>query len=419
MLYGQKSKDELNHHLEKVIINSDIIKQRKSRRKFYDNLENHFHMETDVANDIVTFRRDIAEFSPFELFCVMWFLDRDNLPKFFTEKEIAAFSQDKFERNVATFPVTFSNMVQVADDQWIGRITVQEIMALKRARFLNYDENEQRALRRVKRGEVEIFKPYINQKSVREIRDAMLNGTYIPDPITLNMGEGADYTFVANKLVVNSIPNGMFNLDDGYHRYLAMSMICDFDKNFDYPMELRVVAFSNTKANSFIFQQDQKTQMKKMVSQSYDAASIPNKVCAKLNSESTSNLQGMIGRNNSKIDMSVLGRIITYFYRKRVKRSEETAYMLEIKNNLERKFNALTEQDQKYLGKYTDEMLLTVMYVFSDDNIPQSEYANVVNSILNSLTPEESKLLQVSKAGTIKKRGVDLLKNKLKEVGYV
>ena len=255
---------------------------------------------------MITFKRDIQEFTPFEIFCVVWFLDRKSLGKYFTPDEIENLSHEKIEISKAEFPIVFSNMVRVADDQWIGTITVKQLMEMKRSQMLNYDENEQRALRRVKRGEIEIFKPYVSNKNVSEIKESMMAGTYIPDPITLNMPEGSEFSFSDGKLTASSLPKGMFNLDDGYHRYLAISQIYDFDKDFDYTMELRVVNFSNAKANSFIFQQDQKTPMRKIVSATYDTTSIPNKVISRLNEDSTSNIQGMVHRNQATRNAAVL-----------------------------------------------------------------------------------------------------------------
>ncbi len=197
-------------------------------------------------------------------------------------------SNEKFETTSIEFPITFTDMVEVAPDQWIGRITLKTLMNMKRHRLINYEEGEQRALRRTKSGSLEIWKPYASEKNVREIKELMESGNYIPDPITLNMPDGSEYSFEDHTLTVYSLPKGMFDLDDGYHRYLAMSRICDFNPDFDYVMELRIVNFSNSKANAFIFQQDQKTPMKKVVSDSYDTNAVRNKIVARLNTDSES-----------------------------------------------------------------------------------------------------------------------------------
>lgn len=413
MLYGEKSRGQLNDYAEKLF--KEIIK-RNDRRQLYDNVNKHFGMPIFDIEEMITFKRDIKEFTTFEVFCVMYFLDRDSLKKYFTEDEIAYLSKEKIVEENVSFPITFGNMVQIADDQWIGKITVQELMKLKKARLINYEEGEQRAFQRMKSGGIEIYKPFVSKRNVKEIKEAMENGAYIPDPITLNMPDGSTFSFENNTLTVYSLPKGMFNLDDGYHRYIAMSQIYDFDSDFDYPMELRLVNFSNAKANSFIFQQDQKTPMKKIVSDSYNVNAIPNKVVQRLNQDPMCNIQGMIGRNDAKINDAVLGKIISYFFvDKKIKKEDEMSQVIQIKNKLVTDFNALTEQDSKFLGKYDDALLLTTIYIFTSE-IDQNHYAKAINQIYGKLSDDDKAMMKISTIGAVRKKSINVLQKLIKEV---
>lgn len=417
MLYGEKSRDELNDYAEKLLQNSKQIKTKRGRREIYDWTLDKFNLSTSVVDDMLTFKKDIKEFTPFEIFAVVWFLDRNSLSKFFTQDEIENLSNSKFDDLKATFPLVFDDMVQITPDQWIGKISLQQIMKLKRSRMLNYDENEQRALRRIKSGKEEIFKPYVNNRSVKEIKEAMENGTYIPDPITLNMQDGAEYNYSNHKLTIYSLPKGMFNLDDGYHRYLAMSQIADFNKDFDYPMELRIVAFSNSKATAFIFQQDQKTLMKRIVSETYDPNSVANKVVRKLNEEATSNINGMIGRNKAMIDSAVLSKLITSFYNtNKTPREEVNKAVISIYGQLKEKFNYITEQNDLFLGKYTDTLLFIVMYVFSTD-LPKEKYVDTILSVYGGLTEEENKYFRIASIGAVRKKAINIIESKIAAKG--
>lgn len=413
MLYGEKSREQLNDHAEKLF--KEIVK-RKDRRQLYDNVNKRFGMPIFDIEEMITFKRDIKEFTTFEVFCVMYFLDRDSLKKYFTKDEIAYLSKEKIIEEKISFPITFGNMVQIADDQWIGKITVQELMKLKKARLINYEEGEQRAFQRMKSGDIEIYKPFVSKRNVKEIKEAMESGAYIPDPITLNMPDGSNFSFENNTVTVYSLPKGMFNLDDGYHRYIAMSQIYDFDSSFDYPMELRLVNFSNAKANSFIFQQDQKTPMKKIVSDSYNVNAIPNKVVQRLNQDPMCNIQGMIGRNDAKINDAVLGKIISYFFvDKKIKKEDEMSQVIQIKNKLVADFNALTEQDERFLGKYDDVLLLVTMFVFTSDTEP-SNYARVINQIYGKLSDDDKAMMKISTVGTVRKKSINVLEKLLREV---
>ena len=414
MLYGDRSRQELEEYAEKLFAKSEVIKDRASRRNLYDELMDHFGLEVSVVDDMITFKRDIKEFTSFQIFCVIWFLDRKSLSKFFTEAEINALSKEKIEKETVDFPLILDPMVAITDDQWIGRVTLQTLMRWRNAQLLNYDENEQRALRRVKFGNVEVFKPYVNAKSVSEIRNAMESGSYIPDTITLNMGDGSEYDFSNGKLTIYSLANNMFNLDDGYHRYLAMSQIHDFDKEFDFPMELRIVNFENSKATSFIFQQDQKTKMKKVVSDSYDVNAIQNKVATRLNNDRLGcNITGMIGRNSAAIDMGAFAKLIAYFFiREKPKKDEEMKYVIKLQNELTEKFNVLTTQDPIFLEKYSDEMLVTTMYVFASD-IQPDDYAESIHRVVDNLNEDEKRIFKIPATGRIRKKAISIIEKKL------
>ena len=418
MLYGDESKRQLDKHVEQLIMKSPETNNKKKRRLLYDELKKKFNMTVNVADEILTFKKDMAYFTPFELFCITWFLDRKSLDKFFTEKEIETLSKDKFEQVKRKLPITFTDMVQITDDQWIGRYSLLEIMGLRNSQLFNYDENEQRALKKVRYGTTEVYKPFVNRRSVDAIQQCMLEGRYIPDTITLNMPDGAVFSYDndTKELTVESLPNGMFNLDDGFHRLLAMSRIHDFNPNFNYPMELRIVSFSNVKANDFIFQQDQKNQMKKIVSDTYDSGSVVNKIIIRLNIDPACNIQGMIGRNDAKIDSAVLAKLIhSFFVKGKIKKEEEMQTVIRIKTQLLEKFNALTEQDDDFLGKYTEKRLFITMAVFASD-VNQSEYATTIKRIEATISPEEDAYFNISSAGTIRRKAVEIISEEISNV---
>ena len=411
MLYGEKSRLQLNDHAEKLF---KRLKRPADRRSVYDQAYDTFNLPIGVSEEMITFRRNISEFTTFEVFCIVYCMDQKSLSRYFTESEIKYLSSERFEEQKINFPITIKNMVQIAPDQWIGKITVQELMRFKKARLINYEEGEQRAFQKMKSGGVEIYRPFISKKNVREIKETMENGVYIPDPITLNMPDGAEFSFDDNALTVYSLPKGMFNLDDGYHRYIAMSQIFDFNPKFDYPMELRIVNFSNAKANSFIFQQDQKTPMKKIVSDSYDTNSIQNKIIQRINQDPGCNIQGMIGRNDSKINDAVLGKLISYFFvDKNIKREDEMSHVIAIKGKLVKGFNLITEQDSMFLDKYNDQLLFITIFVFATDIQPE-KYADTIKEIYGNLSAEEMSLLKISSTGSVRRKAVDVLQSKIR-----
>ena len=69
-------------------------------------------------------------------------------------------------------------------------------------------------------------------------------------------------------------------------------------------MIIQLVTFPEEKAKQFIYQEDQKTQMKRIDSAAMNQYNPANTVVTKLNSDPNSNIRGMIVKNNGKIDPS-------------------------------------------------------------------------------------------------------------------
>ena len=410
MLYGEKSREEVSKHALSLF---SRVTKPSLRRELYNKLADKFNMSSSRADEMITLKRDIREFTPFELFCAVYFLDNSSLQRFYTQDEIESFSEEKFVNETIEFPIKFSCMSQVTDTQWIGSITLQRLMQLKRSRLINYEEGEQRALTRTRLGKTEIYRPYVNRKAVAAIKRSMELGEYIPDPITLNMPEGSEYFFEDGELSVYSLPKGMFNLDDGYHRYIAMSQIYDFNPDFDYPMELRIVNFSKSKANVFIWQQDQKTLMRRIVSDTYNKNATQSKISQRLNQATDCNIQGMIGINGAAINEGIFNALIAHFFiPKDLRKEDEMKTIIMVTNELKEKFNEVTSQNEIFLNHYTNELLFATIYIFSTDT-PRDKYAKTILEIVGKLSEEEKKMMTVTANGNARQKAINILKSKI------
>lgn len=410
MLYGNKSKQDLDRYVEKLV---STITTRKSRRELYDHLKRKFDMPESVAADIITLKKDMAEFTPFELFAVVYCIKKETLGKFFTEAEIQQLAETKMTVPKIKLPLQLQ-MLKVADNQWIGATDMAFIMKLREAQMLNYDENEQRALQIIKRGEIEIRKPFVSRKAVEEIREAMENGTYIPDAITLNMTDNAEYEYDNSSctLSIYSLPRDMFNLIDGYHRTLAMSEIHQFNSEFNLPMELRIVSFTRSEAEAFVFQQDQKTLMKKVVSDSYDPNTITNRIIVRINKSPEFLLQNEINRNGGKIDQARLAKLIAHYYlQDPVRKADQPKVITTVASELIKKFNELLEQVPELMDGMNVQQLCTAMFVFSKP-IDAASYGEVFRYLLSDLSSEEKGSIIVDSFGRVRRKGINILEDK-------
>ena len=331
-----------------------------------------YNIPRGVIADFITQRRSFNEASDFILFALLDGFThilsglRKKLNFFFTESEIKTYSKAQFEESRIEFPLEFS-MVQIASDQWIGRISVDELMKLRKAQMINYNENAQRTMKKMIRGDKEYYKININKTAVKEIKNALEESTFISNTLTLNIPEDSEAEFGYDEstktLTIQSLD--AFDIIDGYHRFIALSQVKDSNIDFTYEMELRIVNFSDDKARMFIYQEDQKTKMSKIDVNTYNVLNAGNRVCERLNENPKCNVQGLIGVKGI-ISQSELAALIDYFYFKNnVSKTEERVTIIQVTKELIEDFNLLTEYDVKYLeSSYDFRTILTVMYIF-------------------------------------------------------
>lgn len=406
MINGEQSRTEAEKYLEKLIQKTTNVNER---RKLFMQLENKYGISADKISDVFAFRKDIRELNNFEIFAILYFLDRNSLSKFFTQSEIEGLANEKQEIEPVSFPIVIKNMVQVANDQWVGGSSLLELMRLKDANLINYDENEQRVFRHIKKGNTTTYRISINNRAVEEIKELIEKDSYIPDTITLNMPEGSDYSYNDYTLTIHSLVNGKFNINDGYHRWLAMSSIHNFDATFDYPMELRIVNFATERAEQFIYQQDQKTVMKKVDSRTYNQYGTANKIMQRLNQNPLSNIQGMIGRNDAKINAGTFSALIDYFFVKPEK-NQDTTFVIKTANDLQQKFNSLTDGMPELLkNNWSDRDMMIIIYLLSKDIIADYD----IMDYLNEKLPSNGNLFYVAK--TPRRKIINILDKAMEE----
>ena len=268
------------------------IDYKKKLQNIADILEKTHNISISESIDLLSLRTDPNDVSEFLLFCIIQILDNKNLDKYFTDIEIKEFDKKKLKKERIKFPLTY-DVIQITDTQWIGSITAKELMELQDAQLIKYNENTQRTLKRMTSNNVEYYKIDINRAAVNAMIDSYRNDFYIPNTITLNIPETAEFKYENQKLIFKNIDT--FDILDGYHRLIAMTNLYVLDNTFDYPMEIRFVLFSEDKAKQFIWQEDQKTKMSRIDSDSFNQNNYANQVISML--DQVTALKGIINRN--------------------------------------------------------------------------------------------------------------------------
>lgn len=351
-----------------IIFNSDKC------NKFYDLCFEQYNIPRGMTADLISMRRSLTETSIFVLFALLDCYEqvvnapKSKLNKFFTDSEIKNYKKTKMpDATKVKFPLKI-RAIQIADDQWIGRIDIDLLMQLRRTQMINYNENAQRAMQRVIHNDKEYFKIALNKQAVGQIEELLESLRYIPDDLTLNMPmEDEDLQFSYDDgtatLTIHNIK--AFDIIDGYHRYVALSHQKDIDPEFKYTMEFRITNFDENKAQRFIFQKDQKTKMRKIDSNSYNVDNPGHIVVTKLNGNPSCNIHGMIGKKDEPIPFAEMVEWVDFLFLRKVPKSKQRIAIMETAKELTDNFNLLTEYNVKYLeSKYTYKELIMILYTF-------------------------------------------------------
>lgn len=382
-----KNRNDLVKFLSKKI-RSTIGKTNK-QRELIKELYNEFDIPMGLSSDYITMRVDIDSATDFILFVFLKKIDEKKLNLYFNDSEIEKYGSSKFVEKKLSFPLKFE-MVQIAEDQWIGKITVKELMKLRDAQLINYNENAQRTMERVISGETEYYRIALNKQAVEGIIESYENETYISNTITFNIPDESDFYYEDGKLYIRKIDH--LDILDGYHRYIAMSKIYNIRHSFNYIMELRMVNFPEDKAKQFIWQEDQKTRMKKVDSDSLNQNNSANKVVQRLNSDSMFNLAGMISRNKGIINSAYLGQAISKIYMNNVTKKQEAIKTIEITKELKEKINYATEQDTSLLTE-TWSRKFTICFVYCCSKNDKENVLSETKRLYAELQKEKNKLI--------------------------
>lgn len=290
-----------------------------------------FNIPTGESMDYIVGRRDPRQANGEVIFALCFGADQmdggSRVETYFNKKEIEMLSSMRRKDNGVSFPIEIGCFQVREGTQWIGITHTDFLIQLFEAQIINYNPEAQRAMKmHVFEGNA-FYRVSINRKAVDAICELMLNRQYVPNTITLNLSERVEYYYnqKLNRLVISKADK--LDILDGYHRLLAMSRAKAIDPSFDYPMELRIMNLDDNAARHFIYQEDQKTKMRKIDSDSMSNAPW-NTVVDRLVMRYP--FQGVIGRNGGVINFAEIASVIKYYYFQERKSAIETNRMIPV-----------------------------------------------------------------------------------------
>jgi len=179
--------------------------------------------------------------------------ERLNPEHFFNAAEIRLALHHKADITPsATLPYTFeSKFVKVDDQDYVGRITGEELLKLVDARLVGYNFEAQR--NPVYKNNSVVMEPSINKKSVTEISGYIGSDHYLPDTITLNIYSEQVQPYAYNEKKMTFTVNRDVGIDilDGFHRIRGLELARTMGKSTDVVFNLALKSYDNETARRY------------------------------------------------------------------------------------------------------------------------------------------------------------------------
>lgn len=402
-----KDRAQLENKLLLYVENSVTHKVKSETQEWYLELLNKYNIPIDISSNILSKRKDLSEYNDFVLFAVTDVVYHKLVKIYYTEQEIKLYSGQKYKVETFNFPIKL-HLIKIDEDQYIGKTTAQSLMELRNNQLINYNADTQRALKMLLKGETVVFRPYVDNNAVKEIEESYKDKAFIPNVLTFNINEDdekASYKYDDKTETLTIFNLTAFDIVDGYHRYLAMSRNYDKDNTFDYSMIIQITMFSVSKAKQFICQEDHKTKMKRLDSDSYDQRNTGNIVAQRLDSDTRCYLRSKINVNNGMINPGALGRVINALYFD--KKSAEPIQINNATKDIRNKLNEFVEEYDEYLSrKWTTYEVITVIYGFYN-NKPYDKIYDAIHNL------SEKSIESLNRIGDITPRTLEILKGVL------
>lgn len=195
-------------------------------------------------------------------------------------------------------PVMFKNMQQYSYDMWVGTISLQKYVKMCQSGIATYNFETQRDPAFKKYKDNVIKRININPKSVIEMKDMMLNDTYLYDDVTLNILSDGSEKFGFRKIMDNVgdliFEDGILNLTDGAHRLKAAESALLVNPNLDKKFILVITNFDVNRANDYIRQKDKRNPINREYLETKDVTNLSNDVVRGINENSICDIKGKI-----------------------------------------------------------------------------------------------------------------------------
>ncbi|OMD87530.1 MULTISPECIES: DNA sulfur modification protein DndB [Paenibacillus] len=178
---------------------------------------------------------------------------------YFTDKEIAG-AKGYIEKTTSSenmeLPISLPDVIKMSDEEYVTRVEVKLLVKMFHSQLIFYDYETQRSPKFKRRGDSFIEVPEINKDSVTDISKHMLNGTYLPDTITINIYseqiEEISYNSKTQTLTINE--EAPISILDGFHRLQGAIKAHSLNPDLTQQMFLSIRCYDKDTAKRFFGQ---------------------------------------------------------------------------------------------------------------------------------------------------------------------
>lgn len=213
---------------------------------------------------ILNNRIPLQQLSEQELFYVSYFMyditnnEDINIKKWFTDSEIGLWINSKIaisNRNIVEIDNVMFNGSEL-NPEYLCYIPYRKLAVMMEQGQIEYDTSLQRSPKIItKLGKI-IEVPTVNQNSVMEIKEKMLNGEFFSNQITFNMlNEGIVFWNYYNGKLSIDTTKGRLLIIDGYHRLSALLKAYRENENIDGVLHLNIKTLDADGCKNFIWQE--------------------------------------------------------------------------------------------------------------------------------------------------------------------
>lgn len=382
VFYMLRDRRELEENLVSVMESFKL----KSKKKIIKEIKEYLVKEYDISTgDIQRWINDPQNLEEVDLRELYLFTEQVYAKSgsiqikpsdYFTDIEIKEAKQfsgilEKKEKEMS-FPITIGNATVVGMNAYMVTLDIKTIDKLLENNLLTYNFEVQREATFRKRKDKVVITPTLNQNSVKEISQHLIDSTLVPTVLVFNASvrsgkDGIELLYDSNKFELTINENVNLQIIDGYHRCRASQNALQRNPELEFNFPVLITNYSTRKSQQYQAQLAKSNKISKARIQELEANRLSDVVIQQLKDES--DLKGRISQT-SRIH-SLNNELVTYSL---LSDSIDEQFKMENRADAADVGDFLTEFVNMLLGSYPDEFMNKIdetrkVSLINDNNI--------------------------------------------------